>query len=54
MMRTYRFGCRPPTVNTALAMEQLWRAHRYRNKLVEIERKRRVLQLLVEIPAQGG
>ena len=41
MMRTYRFGCRPPTVNTALAMEQLWRAHRYRNKLVEIERKRR-------------
>ena len=40
-LRTYRFGARPPTFNAPIAMEQLWRAHRYRNDLVEIERKRR-------------
>jgi len=39
-MIVYRYGARPPT-NAKLVDEQLWLAHRYRNKLTEIERTRR-------------
>jgi len=37
----YRYGALPPTHNLDAAFEQLRAAHRYRNKLVEIERDRR-------------
>jgi hypothetical protein len=40
--RVYKYGCRPPTVNKDLVREQMYRAHRYRNLLTEIERGRRV------------
>src|SRR5258706_9141655 len=39
--RVYSYGCLPPTAGADLVEEQIRLAHRYRNKLVEIERKRR-------------
>lgn len=39
--RIMKFGCLPPDVGAAEFDEQLRLAHRYRNKLVEIERARR-------------
>lgn len=40
-MRTYSYGAKPPTENAARALNQIERAHRYYNVLVEIERERR-------------
>ena len=40
--RIYEYGLLPPTTNAALVDDQIRLAHRYRNKLVEIERERRV------------
>lgn len=40
--RIYEYGLRPPTDEVDRVWEQLWLAHKYRNTLVEIERKRRV------------
>lgn len=40
-MRTYAYGAKGPTENAELVREQLQLAHRYRNKLVEIDRARR-------------
>lgn len=39
--RIWTFGCRPPTEGAELARDQLKAAHRYYNKLVEIELERR-------------
>ena len=39
--RVWTFGCRPATRGAELAAEQLRLAHRYYNKLIEIERSRR-------------
>lgn len=39
--RTYAYGCLPPIEGKDEIEDQLRRAHRYRNKLVEIERRRR-------------
>ena len=41
-MRTlnYEYGIKPP-INPEVVQEQLWLRHRYRNKLIEIERDRR-------------
>lgn len=41
-VRNYRYGLLKPTVNAALVEEQMLLAHRYRNKLIEIERERRL------------
>jgi hypothetical protein len=38
---TYEYAARAPLSGLREAMEQMWRAHRYRNRLVEIERQRR-------------
>lgn len=40
-VRNYRYGLLKPTVNADLVSEQMLLAHRYRNKLIEIERDRR-------------
>ncbi len=40
-IRVYEFGLLPPTTNGALVDEQMYKNHRYRNVLVEIERERR-------------
>lgn len=40
-VRNYRYGLLRPTVNASLVEEQMLLAHRYRNKLIEIERDRR-------------
>lgn len=40
-IRVYEYGLLPPHTNAALVNEQMLRAHRYRNMLVEIERDRR-------------
>lgn len=37
----FRYGAKEPTVNLDVVKEQLRSAHRYRNNLVEIERRRR-------------
>ena len=39
--KIYSFGCKPPHRNAALVDRQMRDAHRYRNKLVELERARR-------------
>lgn len=39
--RIWTFGAQPPTENAELFREQLWKAHRYYNTLIELERKRR-------------
>jgi hypothetical protein len=39
--RVYTYGCRPPIEGFKQLDDQLFRAHRYRNGLVEIERRRR-------------
>lgn len=39
-VRVYRYGLLPPE-QAALVHEQMWKAHRYRNELVTIERARR-------------
>jgi hypothetical protein len=39
-MRTYAYGAKAPTLNAHLVERQLILAHRYRNDLVAIERKR--------------
>lgn len=39
--KIYTYGCLPPVEGAAEFDEQLFRAHRYRNSLVEIERRRR-------------
>lgn len=39
--RIWTYGCQAPTENAALFSEQLLRAHRYYNALIEVERKRR-------------
>jgi hypothetical protein len=39
--KIYTYGCLPPIEGADKLDEQLWLAHRYRNKLVEIERRRR-------------
>src|SRR5277367_5369365 len=41
MIRVYKYGLLPPTLNEALVRSQMRNAHRYRNQLVEIERGRR-------------
>ena len=40
-MRTYAYGALAPTQNAELVSEQMFLAHRYKNKLIEIERARR-------------
>ena len=40
-MRIYSYGCRLPTTNGDLVDQQILLAHRYYNKLIEIERNRR-------------
>lgn len=40
-MRVYQYGLLPPSVNASLVSDQMSRAHKYRNTLVEIERGRR-------------
>lgn len=40
-IRVYVYGCLPPIEGGDALDEQFWRAHRYRNALVEIERERR-------------
>lgn len=40
-VRIWKYGLRPPTMASARVHEQMWRAHRYYNQLVEIERARR-------------
>ncbi len=46
----YEFGLHPPHVNGKLVSDQMYFGHRYRNTLVEIERRRRaeVLTLLTD------
>ena len=39
--RVYRYGLLPPHEGEKKVREQMWLAHRYRNKLVEIARERR-------------
>ena len=39
--RIYTYGCRLPTSNGELVEQQILLAHRYYNKLIEIERRRR-------------
>ena len=39
--RIYSYGCRLPTLNGGLVEKQILLAHRYYNKLIEIERRRR-------------
>lgn len=39
--RIYTYGCRLPTANGDLVEQQILLAHRYYNKLIEIERRRR-------------
>jgi hypothetical protein len=41
--RIWTYGCRPPTAGGELIREQLWKAHRYYNKLIELELERRRL-----------
>jgi hypothetical protein len=41
MIRTYKYGLQPPTLNEKLVREEVFRAHTYQNKLIEIERWRR-------------
>jgi len=43
MIKVYKYGLLPPTTNEALILEQISKAHKYRNILVEIERERREL-----------
>ena len=52
MIRNYEYGLLPPTENAALVLDQMRLAHRYRNKLVELERDRRtgVAAILVGHP----
>ncbi len=38
----YSYGAQPPTLGKELLSEQLYLGHRYYNKLIELERKRRV------------
>src|SRR6185295_12214865 len=40
-IRVYEYGLLPPHANAELVDQQMLRAHRYRNMLVEIERERR-------------
>lgn len=40
-MIVYQYGVLAPTQNADIVDEQMWRAHRHRNALVEIERARR-------------
>ena len=40
-IKNYEFGLLPPTFNAGLVDDQMRLGHRYRNKLVEIERDRR-------------
>lgn len=37
----FQYGLRPPTENAELVGEQMWLSHKYRNRLIEIERARR-------------
>ena len=39
--RIYSYGALEPTQGGEFVRDEMWRAHRYRNSLVEIERKRR-------------
>jgi hypothetical protein len=39
--RIYSYGAKAPVQNAELVGEQMWKAHRYRNKLVELELERR-------------
>ena len=41
-IRVYKYGILPPIENGNIVYEQMFRAHRYRNTLTEIERGRRV------------
>jgi hypothetical protein len=41
MVKVYRYGCLPPVEGEDIVNEQLFRANRYKNRLVEIERRRR-------------
>ena len=43
LKKTYIYGALEPTVNADVAAEQFRRAHVYYNKLVEIERRRRLI-----------
>src|SRR5882757_6535707 len=40
-IRVYEYGLRAPTIGADLVAEQMLLGHRYRNKLVEIEHRRR-------------
>ena len=40
-MITYAYGAKAPVTQTDLVWQELERAHRYRNHLVDIERTRR-------------
>lgn len=41
IVKVYRYGLLPPTEGAERISEQIWRAHRYQNALIEIERRRR-------------
>ena len=40
-VKNYEYGLLPPTLNADLVVDQMHLGHRYRNKLVEVERDRR-------------
>ena len=52
--RAYAYGCRPPVDNASVALNQLERAHRYYNVLIEIERERRAKIREAEQAARVG
>lgn len=41
LTKVYKYGLLPPTTGAEVVNDQLWKAHRYKNKLIEIERERR-------------
>lgn len=39
--KIYNYGAKPPRENADRVGEQIWLAHRYHNRLIELERLRR-------------
>lgn len=40
-IKVFAYGCKPPREGAALVDEQIWKAHRYYNNLIELHRKQR-------------
>jgi ssDNA-binding Zn-finger/Zn-ribbon topoisomerase 1 len=47
-MLTYSYGAKAPIMNAELVNEQMWKSHRYYNKLVSLEKDRRTCANLLE------